>query len=275
MDGEQERSSPDWGFSLRTSFITLFNYEHHVESYKKKMRQKINELFKIDIPVASRNAIFEDMFEGFLIEARQEFPPKDIHAEIVKVYQNSNLIKKRQIEVNPTADLAYCEKYQENDLSSNSNPSFLWKTEKYFDMLYSKVLGKRCHQNVIDSCLDRIHLIANGIASGKLRYDDSVVSNVICDVDAAITEHNVSLNSEVHLMHTYGQVLIIDLMKQIETRWEVENSVFAKLQQRTVKADLRHYFTMVSRGVDKTKLFATTLARALETAVISGNGSCS
>lgn len=275
----------NWVFSLRTSFITLFNYEHHVESYKKKMRQRINELFKLDMQAGQndeRNQIFEDIFNNILIEARQEYPPKDIPAEIVKVYQNSNLIKKRQIEINPTADLAYCEKHQENtrdekhqekDLSSNSNPSFLWNTKKYFDMLYSKVLGKNCHQNAIGSCLDRIRLIVNEIASGKLRYDDSVVSNVICDVDAAITEHNVSLNSEVHLMHTYGQVLIIDLMQQIETRWEVENSVFAKLQQRTVKADLHHYFMMVSRGLDKTKLFAATLASALETAVISGNAS--
>jgi hypothetical protein len=114
-------------------------------------------------------------------------------------------------------------------------------------------------------------MIVGRVAAGKLCYDDSVVSNVICDVDAVITEHNVSLNSDVQLLHIYGQVLIIDVMQQIEERWKAENSVFAKLQQRKNKEAMRHYFMMVSTGVEKTKLFAATLTSAMKTIVHSGN----
>jgi hypothetical protein len=89
-------------------------------------------------------------------------------------------------------------------------------------------------------------------------------------VDAAITEHNVSLNSDVQMMHIYGQKLIIDLMQQIEKKWEAENSVFAKLQQRENKEAMRHYFMMVSTGVEKTKLFAETLTSTLKTSIHSG-----
>ncbi|EFX67373.1 hypothetical protein DAPPUDRAFT_261750 [Daphnia pulex] len=98
----QERN---WNFSLKTSFNTLFNYEHHVESYKKKMREEINELFKStnlndsEWTEKDKNNKFVEMFARILLEVQQHFPPKDIPEEIKKVYLNSNVIKTRQIEM--------------------------------------------------------------------------------------------------------------------------------------------------------------------------------
>ena len=160
-----------------------------------------------------------------------------------------------------------CETRQNKD----PNPSILSNLKMKLTNFYSKMIGKKSRQNVVDQCLEKIPVIVGRITAGKLCYDDSVVSNVICDVDAVITEHNVSLNSDVQLMHIYGQVLIINLMQQIEERWEADNSVFAKLQQRKNKEAMRHYFMMVSTGVEKTKLFAATLTSAMKTIVHSGN----
>ena len=103
-------------------------------------------------------------------EAQEQFPLKDIGAKVKKVYQNSNVIRTRQIE--------------------------------------------------------------------------------ITRVDAAITSHNISENSEVQIMHSYGHSLIVALMEKIEAEWEAENSVYAKLKSN--KESMREYFIMVSQGVEKT-----------------------
>jgi hypothetical protein len=165
------------------------------------------------------------------------------------------------------AELVF-ETHQNGD--TDTRPSIFSNLIAKMSNFYSNMIGKKSRQNFVDSCLEKIFIIVNCIAAGKLCYDDSIVSNVICDVDAAITEHNVSLNSDVQMMHIYGQKLIIDLMQQIEKKWEAENSVFAKLQQRENKEAMRHYFMMVSTGVEKTKLFAETLTSTLKTSIHSG-----
>ena len=42
----KKEQAHNWERSLRTSFATLFKYEHHVENYKKQMRKEIVVLFK-------------------------------------------------------------------------------------------------------------------------------------------------------------------------------------------------------------------------------------
>ena len=69
-------------------------------------------------------------------------------------------------------------------------------------------------------------------------------------------------------MHQYGMTLIVDLMQKIQTKWERENSVPAKLESD--KEILRQYFTMVSQGVAKTILFAKTMAATLEKNILPG-----
>jgi hypothetical protein len=237
------------------------------------MRQEINKLFKSATFDAQhwtedqKNEKFEEMFDEILTKAQQEFPARDVAAKIVKVYQNSNVIKTRQIEMYQNAELVF-ETHPNGDI--DTNPSTFSNLITKMSNFYSNMIGKKSRQNLVDSCLEKIFTIVSCIVAGKLCYDDSVVSNVICDVDAAITEHNISLNSDVQLMHIYGQKLIIDRMQRIEKKWEAENSVFAKLQQRKNKEAMRHYFMIVSTGVEKTKLFAATLTSTLKTIIYSG-----
>ena len=49
--------------------------------------------------VSDMDGLFEEMFEKMLKEARQQFPVNDVTALIEEVYRNSNVIKKRQIEI--------------------------------------------------------------------------------------------------------------------------------------------------------------------------------
>ena len=95
----------NWKQNLRTSFATLFSYEHHIENYKKQMRKEIVRHFKskkgkaCQWNVSEMDGLFEEMFEKMLKEARQQFPVNDVTALIEEVYRNSNVIKKRQIEI--------------------------------------------------------------------------------------------------------------------------------------------------------------------------------
>jgi hypothetical protein len=58
-------------------------------------------------------------------------------------------------------------------------------------------------------------------------------------------------------------------MEKTEKEWEKQNSVPAKLESS--EAILRKYFMMVSQGVEKTQLFAATMANTLENFIPSGN----
>ena len=121
----------------------------------------------------------------------------------------------------------------------------------------------------MDLCYKSIDRKINRIAAGKMCYDDSIIYNVISDVDAIITSNNISANSEVEKMHIHGQKLISKLMQNIEKEWEYENSVYAKLKAN--KERMLEYFVMVSQGVEKTKLFAATMAYTLDNVIVSGN----
>ena len=48
-----------------------------------------------------KNEKFEKIFNSIVDEAQEQFPPKDIGAKVKKVYQNSNVIRTRQIEIKP------------------------------------------------------------------------------------------------------------------------------------------------------------------------------
>jgi hypothetical protein len=266
----QERN---WKFSLKTSFNTLFNYEHHVESYKKKMREEINELFKsTNLNVSEwtekdKNKKFDEMFARILLEVQQHFPPKDIPEEIKKVYQNSNVIKTRQIEMMAVAGDGQS---HVDGRTCDGNPTLLEKMGmKFSQLLNLKSTEKKITRNAIDSCYESVYAIVNRIAAGKMCYDDSIVYNVISDVDAVITSKNISSYSEVLAMHNYGQTLIVELMQYIEKEWEAENSVFAKL--KADKECMREYFVMVSQGLENSKLFVATMERTLEKVAVSGN----
>ena len=107
----KKEQAHNWERNLRTSFVTLFNYEHHAENYKKQMRKEIVSLFKSKSEnssqwnVSEMDGLFERMFEKMLTEARQQFPVNDVTAAIEEIYRNSNVIKKRQIDVNVHQDL--------------------------------------------------------------------------------------------------------------------------------------------------------------------------
>jgi hypothetical protein len=126
----------------------------------------------------------------------------------------------------------------------------------------------RKNRNAVEKCLKSVEAIINSIAASQQCYDDSIISNFIYDVDASITFHEVSTNSEVRKIHIYGQNSIIALMERIGSEWEAENSVLAKLKRN--KEAMCEYFMMVSQGAEKIKLFSATMTNALKSVLISG-----
>ena len=132
--------------------------------------------------------------------------------------------------------------------------------------------GKGQNQNAADLCIESVDATVNRIAAGKQCYDDTVVSSVICGVDSAVTLHNISENSEVQIMHSYGHSLIVNLMEKIEAEWEAENSVYAKLWRVQQGEHARVFYgVIVSQEVEKTKLFAANMANTLIENVYLGN----
>nr|CAH0102501.1 unnamed protein product [Daphnia galeata] len=246
----------NWKCNLKNVFNRLFQYEYHVEKYKKKMRKEIYQLFKSSTESTEwteyeKNIEFEKMFKIILDEAKDEFPPKDVLKEIDGVYQNSSVIKNRKIELT-----SHTKKGSQNILNIS-----LPKTENSIKKEAKKLDQNYCCRTEVDATVKRI-------ATGKLCYDDSIISEVIRSVDSKIKEYKLTDNSVVEEMHQHGKTLIVDLMQEIQTEWEKENSVPAKLDSN--KEILRKHFMMVSKDVAKTtQLFAATMANTLDNFIIS------
>ena len=205
------------------------------------MLKEIYQLFKSSASTESteyeKNVKFEEMFESIL-------------NEIDRVYQNSSVILYRQIE-----------------LTSHTKNGH--ETSFFADLLAKLDTEKEAKKlNKIYCCQTEVRATVNRIATGKLCYDDSIISEVIRSVDSKIKEHELAENSLVEEMHQYGKTLIVDLMQKIQTEWEKENSVPAKLDSN--KEILRKHFVMVSQDVAKTQLFAATMANTLDNFIISG-----
>jgi hypothetical protein len=253
-----------WKCNLYNAFNRLFHYERHVEQYKKKMRKEINQLFKSstdsnvsDWTEEEKKTKFEEMFKNILDETKNKFPPKDVSNEIEKVYQNSNPINSRKIE------LKWPDNENDGEKPDGSHSSL---TEYFKTAFNSKVEQEQENRNNL--CFESVLATVNRIASGKLCYDDSIISDVICEVDLAIKKCKLIENSEVQFMHVCGMKHIVHLMQVIEKKWETENSVSAKLESS--KEIMRKYFVMVSQGVKTTQLFAATMAVTLENVITSG-----
>jgi hypothetical protein len=246
----------NWKCNLKNVFNRLFQYEYHVEKYKKKIRKEIYQLFKsstesMEWTENKKNMEFEEMFKIILDEAKDEFPPKDVLKEIDGVYQNSSVIKNRQIKLTSHTKIG----------PQNSWSISLPKTENSIKKEAKKLDQNYCCRTEVDATVKRI-------ATGKLCYDDSIISEVIRSVDSKIKEYKLTDNSVVEEMHQHGKTLIVDLMQEIQTEWEKENSVPAKLDSN--KEILRKHFMMVSQDVAKTQLFAATMANTLDNFIISG-----
>ena len=260
----RKEQAHNWERSLRTSFTTIFTYDHHVEKFKKQMRKEIVGQFEskkekdCQLNVLEMDKLFEKMFENMLARARQQFPPQnDVAVAIAEVYRNSNVIKKRQIEINVHQDLREISRQPENEEQS------------FFKRFFGRATQKMTEENPnVENCCAAVAGLVDKIVAGKLCYDGNIVSSFICQVDDIISDQNVSLNSEVQMVHTYGSVVITKRMNSIQKNWEAENSVYVKLQQPANKEAMRCYFKMVSQGAEKTKLFASTMANVLKDVLV-------
>jgi hypothetical protein len=244
----------NWKCNLKNAFDTIFNYEKQVEEYKKKMLQEINEFFKsptnanvsdwTDADRSGEEKKFEEMFNKLLTEAKKEFPHTEVAAGIKKVYQNSTAIKNRKIPLNLNLQ----------DKNPRGFISAMGAVKKQYLFASEKENKKN---NSINLCADSVDNSIKRIATGKLCYSDSIISEVIRSVDEEIKKYKIEENSKVQELHEYGMRLIINLMENIEKEWERENSVPAKLESN--KEILRKHFMIVSEGVAKTKLFVSNM----------------
>ena len=107
-----------------------------------------------------------------------------------------------------------------------------------------------------------VYNAVNRIVVGKVCYDDSIISSVILKTNKIISPE--MKGSEKQLIHTFGQTLITQLMKDIQKKWETVNSVSGKLKLPENEKELHNYFELVSRGYKKTQLFARHMASVLK-----------
>jgi hypothetical protein len=136
--------------------------------------------------------------------------------------------------------------------------------------LYGKGNDKeKKNQNPINLCVDSVKDTVKRIAAGTLCYDNSIVFHIICEINSKLREYQLVDHSVVQSMFQCGMVLTVHLMENIQQEWEKENSVPAKLESN--KENLRKNFMAVSKGVAKTKLFASNMADILEEQIIPGN----
>jgi hypothetical protein len=265
-----------WKCNVRNAFDRLFTYENRVATYTKKMRTAINQLFKSSTNSwtdPEKENKFYELFKDILAEAKKEFPPKEVRKEITKVYQESPVIKSRKIEMN--WDVEPIETYQSK---KEEDKKSYWISKlidifpfEYFKESKSKATEQEKKELSCDEvkCAAAVYDSVNRIAAGKLCYDDSIISNVIREVDSTIIAHKLTENKVAANMHNHSMKLIFNLMEKTEKEWEKQNSVPAKLESS--EAILRKYFMMVSQGVEKTQLFAATMANTLENFIPSGN----
>jgi hypothetical protein len=268
----------NWKLHLQNAYDRLFNYENRVEEYKKKMRQEINAFFKnskvTDWKESEKNKKFEEMFQRYLDEANKEFPTTDVQGEIKKVFQNSSVIKNKQIEINWTETFLIepnllVVKNREDKMSSGFQPLDLFKRQIFRFFNGNGNEKERKKQNSIIKCADSVNAAVNRIAAGTSCYDDSIVSHVIREIDSKLRECHITDNSVVQNMFQYGMVLTVQLMEKVQDQWGKENSVPAKLKSN--KENLHEHFMMVSNGVAKTQLFASNMADILKEHITPGN----
>jgi hypothetical protein len=273
-ENNKEVQAWNWKHNARNAFDRLFTYENRVATYTKKMRTAINQLFKSSTnswTEEEKENKFNELFKDILAEAEKEFPPKDVRQEITKVYQESPTIKSRKIEIKRWDDEpieAYQSKKEEDKKSnwiSNLKIQWQWVT-KIFNKSKMK---KEKEEEEFYKCAASVYDAVHRIAAGKLCYDASIISNVIREVDSTITAHKLTENTVATIMHNHGMRLIFNLMEKTEKEWRLQNSVPAKLESN--ERILRNYFMMVSQGVEKTQLFAATMANTLENVILSGN----
>jgi hypothetical protein len=257
----------NWKLHLKNAYDRLFHYENRVEEYKKKMRQEINRFFKnskvTDWQESEKIKKFEEMFKRYLDGAKKEFPTTNVQSEIKKVFQNSSVINEKQIEINWTEKLIFESKLQADNEDKKSSGWFS-------RILYGKGNDKeKKNQNPINLCVDSVKDTVKRIAAGTLCYDNSIVFHIICEINSKLREYQLVDHSVVQSMFQCGMVLTVHLMENIQQEWEKENSVPAKLE--SIKENLRKNFMAVSKGVAKTKLFASNMADILEDQIIPGN----
>jgi hypothetical protein len=131
----------------------------------------------------------------------------------------------------------------------------------YGEEMNSKEMADKACEKSVEAIVDRA-------AAGKICYDKSIVSSIIQQVDTEITKNNITENSEISRKHTYGQSLTVAVMITIQDEWEKKNSVYAKFE--CSKGIMRNYFDLVSKGAAKTKIFTSTMANTLSSAIHSG-----
>jgi hypothetical protein len=257
-----------WKNNVKNAFNRIFLYEQSLESYKRRMRQEINEFFELPKSEwengSKLDEKFEDIFGKKLREIKEEFPPSNVKTEVVKVYRDHFAIYNRKIKICACDGTAV--DYRSLHWGIQKNDWTRW-VPSIFKTGRNDIPNTR--QEAIHSCVESIGAIVFRAVTGKMCYDNSIVSNVIYAVNAVITQNNVTTdNTEVEKMHNYALLLIVELMQVIQKEWEAKNSVYAKFESS--KGSMRNYFDLVSKGAAKTKIFSSTMANTLSDVAFSG-----
>jgi hypothetical protein len=266
-----------WKNNVKNAFNRIFLYEQNLENYKKKMRQEINEFFKLPKTEwnveLKLNEKFEYIFRQKLSEIREEYPEINVANKVMCVYQENSRIRNRKMKYNLVYDssaLEYRIKHWENlKIGSELVQWFAAGISK----LTCFVKGEKkknldVKEAAVCYCLESVDRIVENIATGKMCYDDSIVTNFIFKVDDVIKKHSVTDNTDIEKLHKYALLLIVEILVEIQNQWETSNSVYAKF--KCSEGIMRNYFDLVSKGAAKTKIFSSTMAKTLSYVFVPG-----
>jgi hypothetical protein len=196
------------------------------------MRKEINAFFKSSTnssvsgwKESEKNKKFEEMFKNNLVVAKMEFPTTDVQGEIKKVFQNSSVIKNKQIEINWTETFLIepnllVVKNREDKMSSGFQPLDLFKRQFFRFFNGNGNEKEKEKQNSFIKCADSVNVAVNRIAAGMLCYDNSIVPHIILEIDSKLRDHQLVDNSLVQVMFQYGMELTVKLMKKVHEQWE-------------------------------------------------------
>ena len=278
------KQAQDWEEKLEFKFANMFTYEKQLENYKIEMRQSIRDFFKnkgaraSSVTKAEQRKEFEEIYETFLARAKKNFPPKDIEKEIANVYINSSIIKGCQIDIvsikTNSETVIRCRKLK-NKLQSNNfhdskeskslfKPSSI-KTQNVLPPFKTQfnVNDRTTIKDNEDQCARSVYKHVVRLVADKRCYDNSIVQDVIEGTKTHIISHSLSVNSSFQFAHTFARFLATDLLSEIQSKWEKQNSPFEKFNSETNKKAMYEYFILVSKGCQTTRLFAAMMANTL------------
>ena len=256
-----------WIDRLRTFFHRQLKYDLRVADCKKSMRLFIRDMFTNEQSKCwteeRKKEEFDQLFYSLLAQAKQEYPSVNVSKCIDNVYKSSiqmktlhvalldeEMIIKANREISRMCGNLQCDtsilKNIQHTISSALN---------YFRSSNQQSSQLRLKQEIFQGIVDSTQHAET--------YMDPLVDKVI-EITIQTTKKFNCRNQEMQYAHIFAKSLVTSLLEKKQNQWESENSVSAKLDQKSTRQEMGTYFDSVSQGIKATELLVSTLSANLQ-----------